>query len=81
MKNKELIFIFTEDPVNYYNTALGYTELAEILGRPVASVRNSVSSIRKYNKTHRKNKKELIVKDKNGNKYLLITETELKEGK
>ena len=81
MKNKELIFIFTANPVDYYDTALGYMELAEILGRPVASVRNSVSSIRKYNKTHRKNKKELIVKDKDGNKYLLITENEMKEGK
>ena len=81
MRNKELIFIFTTDPMNYYDTALGYGELAEILSRPVTSVRNSINNIEKYNKLHKKNKKELIVKDKNGNKYLLVTETELKEGK
>ena len=80
-RNKELIFMFTTSPMNYYNTALGVQELAQILNRPVASVRSSINRVVKYNRTHKKNKKELIVKDKNGNKYLLITETELKEGK
>ena len=81
MSNKEIAFLFTIDPVNYYNTAIGIVELAGILDRPVSSVRNSINAIKRYNKTHRKNKKELIVKDKDGNKYLLITENEMKEGK
>ena len=81
VKNKEIMFLFEYPKVAYYDTVIGYNELSKTLNRPVASVRNSICAIKRYNKGHKKNKKEMIVRDNSGKKYLLIMESMLNEGK
>lgn len=65
MKNK-FYYIFKDD--KYVGTEIGIPALSKFLNRDIQSVYTSMSISRK------KNKKEFILKDYDGNKYSVQTE-------
>jgi predicted transcriptional regulator len=71
-----LMFIYKESKVNFnfiesMGSVLSIKELAKFLNRETASVYRSLKTLMK------KKAKDIILKDKQGNKYLIITQNEL----
>ena len=73
-RNKEIYFIYAFKGVLYEETCIGVQELADYLKRPLNSVYTSMSRLRKL-------KKDLVLKDYNGIKHMILTEKELRTGK
>lgn len=75
MKDKQIYFIYKVGKVEFETSCIGIKEVAEYLKRPLESVYSSMSILR-----HKK-AKDLILKDYEGNKHLIINELELQTGK
>lgn len=73
MKDKTMYFLYTENGKEWKGSAIGIQELARILKRTPGSVRRSIKNIEQR-------RKDFILKDKDKNKYLIMSEEELQTG-
>lgn len=72
----DLMFIYKESKGNFnfiesMGSVLSIKELAKFLNRKTESVYRSLKTLKK------KKQEDIILKDKQGNKYLIITQNEL----
>lgn len=68
---KKLIFIFNYDKPEFEKSCWNFNEVAKFLNRDISSVYNSMRILKN------KRQKDLVLKDKEGKKHLLILDKEL----
>ncbi len=75
MKDKQIYFIYKVDKVEFEASCIGIKQVSEWLNRPLASVYASMRRLRK------KKQEDLILKDKEGRKHLILSQKEMQKGK
>lgn len=68
---KKIIYVWKYDKREFETSCWSIKEVAEFLNRDVSSVYNSISRLRKLKK------EDIVLKDNEGNKHLIILEKEL----
>ena len=76
MKDNKLYFIYSSDGKQYINTCYGIKELSYFLNRQEWRVKKDLEGVSRKRKLENK-----LIKDKNGNKYVILGQDDLMIGR